>query len=272
MRKRREAPPGTPPEPGSYQEALEGFARTDAHRKAQEAPQADPPSSPQTPPADAPAPPPEATAGQTNGAPGRRRRRVDPEVVETSEKLKQELEENARRDAANFAFERPNNKPVSPSELHPEIARIVETQIVEHPWDVYQELEAALRVGERRADHGSVNASLDEAETNARKAYRLWLTAKLESDRWRLDNEVVFGAMRLKATETLQQEKTMGLRNKQITDADVEAMVASLYPDEWRSQELKRKKVELMVKSMENLNECWLSRCRSLQAMLNKQR
>ena len=169
-------------------------------------------------------------------------------------------------------FERPNNAPQKESPLDVEFQRIATTIIIDHPMEVYQRLESSLKVGDQRTDHGSVNKSLDEAETNCRLAHRLWTSAKLEYERWCLDNGVVFGAMRLEATAVLQREKENKLRNKMITDADVDAMCSSLFPEQWRSQEVKRKKVELMVRSMENLTECWISRCRSLQAMLSKQR
>ncbi len=98
------------------------------------------------------------------------------------------------------------------------------------------------------------------------------MTAKIEVIGWELDNAVIFAGMRAEATKILQREKEQGVRNKQITDADVTSMCAALYPDEWRAQEVKRAEVEAMVRSMENLNMNWMSRCRSLQAMLAKQR
>lgn len=200
---------------------------------------------------------------------------VTPEVEETSKKLDEELEANARaavREEVSTEFQRPNNKAAEEKPLDPEFGRIVETILVDHPWEIYQQLENALRIGDKRTDHGSVNKSLDEAESNCRLAHRLWCTARVEYERWRLDNEVVFGAMRAEATSVLQREKDQKLRNKQITDADVESMCSSLYPEQYRAQEVSRKKVEFMVKSMEHLNECWLSRCRSLQTILSKQR
>lgn len=194
-------------------------------------------------------------------------------IEERSRQLRDEIDKNTRADVrGGVEFERPNNKPEKEAPLDVEFERIATTLIIDHPLSVYEKLEAALKVGDQRTDHGSVNKSLDEAESNCRLAHRLWTSAKLEYERWCLDNGVVFGQMRLEATAVLQREKDQKLRNKMITDADVDAMCSSLYPEQWRAQEIKRRKVELMVKSMENLNECWMSRCRSLQAMLSKQR
>jgi hypothetical protein len=212
-------------------------------------------------------------APEPRGAPPTQSNGPSPEVAKTSEQLQDELDKNARAELRKgIEFERPNNAPQKESPLDVEFDRIATTLIVEHPMEIYQKLEAALKVGDQRTDHGSVNKSLDEAESNCRLAHRLWSSAKLEYERWRLDNNQVFGAMWLEATVVLQKEKDAKLRNKQITDADVESMCSSLFPEQWRAQEIKRKKVELMVKSMENLTECWISRCRSLQAMLSKQR
>lgn len=190
-------------------------------------------------------------------------------IAETSAKLAGELDTNARP-TGHVTFDSANRAKESP--LDPDFERIVETIFVEQPLEMYTKLEKALRVGDGRADHGSVNKSLDEAESNARLAFRLSITAKLERDRWERENDVVFAGMRAEATSVLQREKDQKLRSKQITDADVESACAALFPDEWRHQEHKRRKVELMVKNMENLAEMWASRCRSLQAMLAKQR
>ena len=156
--------------------------------------------------------------------------------------------------------------------LEPEFGAIIERLVVEHPLAEYERLEKALRVGEGRAEHGTVAKHLDDAEHNARRAHRLWQAAILERRRWEMDNDVVFSAMRSEATRSLQHEKEQGTRTKQITDADVEARIASLFPDEWRKQEVQRARVKSMVDSMQNLTELWASRCRSLQTIHGKQR
>lgn len=194
----------------------------------------------------------------------------DPEkVAETSKKLQEELDRNQPK-SERIEFDRANAPKEKP--LDPQFERIVESVFVDKPFEIYQALEAKLRVGDQRTDHGSVNKALDEAESNARLAYKLYCTAKIERERWEMDNDVIFGAMRAEATRLLQREKEQGLRSKQITDADVDSTCATMFADEWRHQQTKRKKVDLMVKSMENLSELWLSKCRSLNAMLSKQR
>jgi hypothetical protein len=152
-------------------------------------------------------------------------------------------------------------------------SKIVESIFIAEPYEVYLALEKKLKVGqEGRAIHASVNAALDEAESNARTAHKLWMSARVERDRWERANAIIFSAMRTEATHALQHEKDKGTRNKQITDADVDNAASAMFKDEWLSQQNKRKRVEAMEKSMENLNELWISRCRSLQAMLSKQR
>jgi len=195
-------------------------------------------------------------------------------VRKTSEALKEELEKNAPKTRIEEAFEHRNrgSDKEQPSLIDNEIAGIVEVIFVEHPLEEYKKLEAALRIGDKHNDHGTVAKALDNAESYARLAHRLWMTARVERDRWEKDNALIFAGMRDGATRALQREKEQGIRNKMITDADVEAMCAVMFADEWRDQEIKRRRVEAMVKSMENLNECWTSRCRTLQAMLTKMR
>lgn len=156
--------------------------------------------------------------------------------------------------------------------LAPWAERLVETVFIDDPFALYKRLEEELKVGPGRSDHGSVNRALDEAETNARLAYRLWLTAKAERERWEAENAGVFGAMREEALAVLQREKAQKIRTKQITDADVEGTCAMLYPDEYRHQHMRRRRAKWMEESMQHLAEMWSSRCRSLQTMLSKQR
>lgn len=156
--------------------------------------------------------------------------------------------------------------------LRTDLARVVETVFVVDIHDKWTRLRKALQVGENRSDHGALQKALDRAEWNAQEAHRLYVTAKLEMERWELENEVIFGGMWAEANHALNYEKEEGTRRKQITDADVRAKVASLHPVEWRTQEQKRRAVKLTVDSLSNLAECWMSRCRSLQAMLAKLR
>jgi hypothetical protein len=184
--------------------------------------------------------------------------------------LKEEMDKNAPQRRDHVEFERANKR--APAPLHEGFEKIVETLFVEKPFEVYQKLEAALKVGDDRGEHSALNRSLDNAESNARLAHRLWMTAKVERERWEIENGIIFGAMKHEASKTLQREKDQGLRSKQITDADVETMCAVIFPDEYKAQEVKRKKVKAVEESMANLTEMWISRCRSLNAMLSKSR
>jgi hypothetical protein len=191
-------------------------------------------------------------------------------ITATSCALKEELDKNEPKPRTHVEFGNANQSKLKP--LSSDFERITESVFLEHPLETYKQLEADLRVGTERNDHGSLMKALDNAETNARKAHKLWMTAKLAESTWEMDNALVFAAMRMEANKTLTREKEQGLRPKQITDADVDAMCAALFSAEWAAQEVKRKKVHAMSRSMENLNEMWMSRCRSLNAMLSKQR
>jgi hypothetical protein len=158
------------------------------------------------------------------------------------------------------------------SKVDPAWAAIVEKVFVSDPSATYERLEQALVVGDSRTDYGSMMRHLDQAETHARTAHRLWQTAIVERHRWETDNEVIFAAARSEATRALQFEKDQGHRSKMITDADVESKVATLYPDQYKQREAERRKMRAMVDSMQNLAEVWMSRCKTLQVILSKQR
>src|ERR1700722_7126194 len=177
----------------------------------------------------------------------RRRSQVAPESIPenarpAAEALKEELDPTVKP-VSRITFGSANRGDGKEDELHEGFQKIVESVFVENPWEEYKRLEAKLHIGqEGRALHATVNGALDEAETNARKAHRLWMTARVERSRWELANAAIFGAAKIEATRILQHEKDEGKRNKQITDADVEAMLVTKFGDEWLSQQNKRKR------------------------------
>lgn len=156
--------------------------------------------------------------------------------------------------------------------LSDDFERIVLSYQVDEPFKVYQQLERELELGDQRNDHASVRRALDRVESNARLAHRLWMTARIEERRWELENEVTHAAMRSAATIELQREKTAGDRNKAITDADVTHRACTMFPDEYRAQEVRKKKVEGMTKSCENLSVLWNSRCAAARQLHSQQR
>ncbi len=151
------------------------------------------------------------------------------------------------------------------------MAAIVTTIFITEGMDkVYAKLEAGLRVGERRSEPGILAVALDDAEANLFLAQRLYVTASIERERWVLENTAISASMRDEAHRALQQEKAEGERSKQITDADVNAKVSQLFPDQWAAQELARLRIEKTEKSLGVMVDVWTSKCRSLQVLLGR--
>lgn len=194
------------------------------------------------------------------------------DVDDISKKLKNEMKKSAEDDAAaeTFDFEHANRPKAEP--MRADLDKVIESIFVNDIHAVWEELEAALRVGEKRSEAGVMLKALDEAETNARKAHRLFITAKIAHEEWEKTNEPVFAAIWNEANRALQDEKDQGIRSKQITDADVRAKCAVIHPDEWKAQEVKRARAKATVDSLSHLSDSWLSRCASLQKMYGKSR
>lgn len=132
----------------------------------------------------------------------------------------------------------------------------------------YEALEKALSVGSSRTDYASLLKAIDEAETNARKAHKLYLAAKLEAESWEIDHTNVMAGMRSHAVENLEREKAAGDRKKAITNADVEAEISALFPDEWKHQAQRRVQVKGTVEHLERLADLWFQRCKTLGTMI----
>jgi hypothetical protein len=147
-------------------------------------------------------------------------------------------------------------------------AQVVETI---YSVDVVQEfarLQDNLQMGEDRSDYLTVLRHIDRAETNARMAHKLALSARKERIRFESNNERVSAELRDGAYRSLQSEKDAGERSKAITDGDVKSRMHTLFPDEVTAQELLREQVKGMEEHCEHLVTVWMSRCRTLNTIL----
>lgn len=136
------------------------------------------------------------------------------------------------------------------------------------PASEYEALEKHLTAG--LGEHDSAARALDSAEDRARRAHRLYVNAKLDFERFQADAEVVTAALRQRAMEVLQRQKDAGQRSKAITDADVVAQCAAMFPDEWRDLADRRARAKLALEHLERFSDLWMSRCRSLSALVTR--
>jgi hypothetical protein len=137
---------------------------------------------------------------------------------------------------------------------------------------VYDVIEGWLRLGERRTEEAFIRKAHEEGPDMLQQATRLYLQAKLAREKWEKENDVMFGAMREQASEVLEAEKASGKRKKAITEADVDAKCAALFPDQYRAQEIKRRKAKLTEDALSKLVEVCGVRCRHLDTMMHKLR
>jgi hypothetical protein len=134
----------------------------------------------------------------------------------------------------------------------------------------YAELQAGLQVGNQQFD--SIFSALDRAEDNARRAHRLYICARVDAERFALDADVTEGGLWAAANADLQREKDSGARTKQITDADVRARIASMFPDQWTELQQRRIKARKTVEHLERFADLAKTRCFSLANMLATKR
>lgn len=150
--------------------------------------------------------------------------------------------------------------------------------LVERVFDVdfdadYERVVASLKHGDaNRAETKTLRRALDDQTDVARVAHRLYCNAREAREVFEIDALVVLSSMRGHATHVLQTEKKKGDRSKTITDADVESMMASLYPDVFRDLARRRKRVELLCKHLEELAEIAKKRINTLDTLTNTDR
>ena len=156
-------------------------------------------------------------------------------------------------------------------ELHPAYARIIKTTFNFDPEKVYDELNEKLRYNKPIRDMGYLELSeaLDEAARLHRDASRLHAHAKVTLAVFEADCEAMSGDMRAQASNQLKAEKEKS-GGKQITDGDVTARMASLFPDEYRRQTRTKAEAKASAGDLENLVEIWKMRRREIDTMLRE--
>lgn len=155
--------------------------------------------------------------------------------------------------------------------LGPGYERIVEHVFTVDPWTTFEALVKRLQlpVPAHAQTRTLLFDELDAVEELARSAHQLYISAKETVRRFEADAIVLSVDMRSQATAALQAEKDAGQRSKQITDADVESRMATMFPDEWRSLEMRRSRARLMVEHMGKLADAWKERARDVRSMFD---
>lgn len=179
----------------------------------------------------------------------------------------------AEDQAESFGEAAPPKSKFAPPPIDRDLGGIIETFFkidFENDWKLVHD---ALVVGTNdRSNHKQMEAHLDHAEDVARIAHRLWCNADVKRKNFKLDSDATLAAMRVEANDALQAEKDGGHRSKAITDADIQAKMMELHPDEFRSNQLDQHKTELLVEHCADLARQATSKCRSLNTMLAKMR
>jgi hypothetical protein len=114
-----------------------------------------------------------------------------------------------------------------------------------------------------------LSEALDEAARLHRDASRLHAHAKVTLAVFEADCDAMSGDMRTQASNQLKAEKEKN-GGKQITDGDVTARMASLFPDEYRRQTRMKAEAKASAGDLENLVEIWKMRRREIDTMLRE--
>jgi hypothetical protein len=158
-------------------------------------------------------------------------------------------------------------------------ARIVDHLFTpEDPMEVYTRVRTALSFGGRASSmgYGALADALDEAEKNAADAFQLMVNAKVALDAFNLDMMVIKSTLRTQALADLQAQvdarKAEKLSTKTITNDDIDAVMASKFPDEYRSLESQSSKNRRTIAALEDLAERARERAKDLRALVGKSR
>jgi hypothetical protein len=163
--------------------------------------------------------------------------------------------------------------------------RIVTTVFdLPEPHQEFERLRTELQLTDVRASsasYGQVVDALDQAEKNAQSAVELKVNFEAVQKAFEMDALVISGPLRERAKETLEQEKrdefekqkavhgSKAPTGKQITEADVEACLASMFPDEARVLAQRGAEAKGALEATKSLAERWAERARDLRMMVS---
>lgn len=188
-------------------------------------------------------------------------------TVEACEKV---LEGQGSTITASSAFESktPDGKP----RMSDDFERILE-RILDLPDALaeYDRLEKTLKIEDNHTDLGTLQKALNEAESNALMASKLHANSLVEKKACEREWDVWSGPHWIKAEAVLEAEAKNG-RKKNITDADVKAVMASRYPDEFRDHARRKAQLEALEVQMKKLSELWTQRCATLMTLIANSR
>jgi hypothetical protein len=155
------------------------------------------------------------------------------------------------------------------------------------PHASFRQLRDDLELSEvrpSRASYGVVVDALDAAELNAQKAVELVVNFKLVVAAFEEDALAISGPLREQVKAQLEKEKReqyeadkerMGAKaptGKQITNDDIAAALAGMFPDEARALSQRRAEASGALEAAKSLAERWSERARDLRAMVSTTR
>ena len=144
-------------------------------------------------------------------------------------------------------------------------------KIFDSPLDIMEEfdiIEGSLSITGALTPQ-VINRAANQSEDMARRAYRIYICAKVEYEAYMRESEGLVAAIRDASTAKLEQEKATGVRTKQITEGDVKAYCASQYPDQWEEINRRRDRAKGMMGYLEQLSDLSKKRCFTVARMLS---
>lgn len=151
----------------------------------------------------------------------------------------------------------------------PEKYRPITEQIfdIDDPAALFAELVESLRI-KGALTPGALVDAVNDAEDNARRVHQLYVDVKADHDHYEVECSVISDALRSAALEELQDEKDRGERQKAITESDINARIAVMYPDEFRELRARQIRADGLMSHIRRVAELHRKRCESIQAML----
>ncbi len=167
-------------------------------------------------------------------------------------------------------------------QLGGEWERIITTIFTIDERKTFDRLTSELSFGDgaHRREYSEIFDALDIATTRTDEASRLYVNAKVALATYLAEVASYESDMREQARTSLEDAKqakasvkgAKGSGGKAITEADVVARMAKIFPDEYRRIETTKARAEEAVGHMKRLLERWEERTRALDAMLRSSR
>ena len=150
-----------------------------------------------------------------------------------------------------------------------QVSRIIESTFEVDILELYEEIDGKLDLDDS-LNPEEVRVALNRVESRGLKAHQTYSICKVNQDQVELQLSPIEAKMRAAAIDALTNEKNIGKRRKQVTEADVIAKMYELFPLKFSELNDLKNKGRQLVEHLKKVATLWENKSRTLSSLNKK--